>query len=153
MHKVVTVIPKQHLQKPSVVVEDSDQPQVISWELNLGACGMLADVCWQFQCRLVEISRFGHVFIHGLYQPPRGAKWGDALGASRMGFVPICGKAEQFYCRHQLWGHIYVAREDVVAELILMVNVLYRIMSVAMLNYEWCLALRSVLGTSGVWRK
>jgi hypothetical protein len=41
-------------------------------------------------------------------------------------------------------------REDVVAELILMVNPLYRIMSVAMLNYEWCLALRSVLGTSGV---
>ncbi len=43
-----------------------------------------------------------------------------------------------------------VPREDVVAELILMVNPLYRIMSVAMLNYEWCLALRSVLGTSGV---
>ena len=44
-------------------------------------------------------------------------------------------------------------REDVVAELILMVNPLYRIMSVAMLNYEWCLALRSDLGTSGVWPK
>jgi hypothetical protein len=44
-------------------------------------------------------------------------------------------------------------REDVVAELILMVNPLYHIMSVAMLNYEWCLALRSVLGTSGVWPK
>ena len=44
-------------------------------------------------------------------------------------------------------------REDVVAELILMVNPLYRIMSVAMLNYEWCLALRSLLGTSGVWPK
>jgi hypothetical protein len=26
-------------------------------------------------------------------------------------------------------------------------------MSVAMLNYEWCLALRSVIGTSGVWPK
>jgi hypothetical protein len=36
-------------------------------------------------------------------------------------------------------------REDVVAELILMVNPLYQIMSVAMLNYDWCLALRSVL--------
>jgi hypothetical protein len=70
MHRVVTVVPKQHLQQPSVAVEDSDQPQVISRELNLGACGMLADVCWQFQCRLVEISLFGHVFIHGLYQPP-----------------------------------------------------------------------------------
>ncbi len=46
-----------------------------------------------------------------------------------------------------------LAREDVVAELILMVNPLYRIMSVAMLNYECCLALRSVLGTSGVWPK
>ncbi len=45
------------------------------------------------------------------------------------------------------------SREDVVAELILMVNPLYRIMSVAKLNYEWCLALRSVLGTSGVWPK
>ncbi len=45
------------------------------------------------------------------------------------------------------------AREDVVAELILMVNPLYRIMSVPMLNYEWCLALRSVLGTSEVWPK
>jgi hypothetical protein len=44
-------------------------------------------------------------------------------------------------------------REDVVAELILMVNPLYRIMSVAMLNYEWCLALRSIQGTSGVWPK
>jgi hypothetical protein len=44
-------------------------------------------------------------------------------------------------------------REDVVAELILMVNLLYRIMSVAMLNYKWCLALRSVLGTLGVWPK
>ncbi len=44
-------------------------------------------------------------------------------------------------------------REDVVAELILMVNPLYCIMSVAMLNYKWCLALRSVLGTSGVWPK
>jgi hypothetical protein len=44
-------------------------------------------------------------------------------------------------------------REGVVAELILMVNWLYRIMSVAMLNYEWCLTLRSVLGTSGVWPK
>jgi hypothetical protein len=44
-------------------------------------------------------------------------------------------------------------REDVVAELILIVNPLYRIMSVAMLNYERCLALRSVLGTSGVWPK
>jgi hypothetical protein len=44
-------------------------------------------------------------------------------------------------------------REDVVAELILMVNPLYRIMSVAMLNYEWYLALRSFLGTSGVWPK
>jgi hypothetical protein len=44
-------------------------------------------------------------------------------------------------------------REGVVAELILMVNPLYRIMSVAMLNYEWCLVLRSVLGTSGVWPK
>ncbi len=49
--------------------------------------------------------------------------------------------------------HGEVHREDVVAELILMVNPLYRIMSVAMLNYEWCLALRSVLGTSGVWPK
>ncbi len=46
-----------------------------------------------------------------------------------------------------------IFREDVVAELILMVNPLYRIMSVAMLNYKWCLALRSVLGTSGVWPK
>ncbi len=45
------------------------------------------------------------------------------------------------------------SREDVVAELILMVKPLYRIMSVAMLNYEWCLALRSALGTSGVWPK
>jgi hypothetical protein len=44
-------------------------------------------------------------------------------------------------------------REDVVAEFILMVNPLYPIMSVAMLNYKWCLALRSVLGTSGVWPK
>jgi hypothetical protein len=44
-------------------------------------------------------------------------------------------------------------REDVVAELILMVDLLYRIMCVAMLNYEWCLALRSVIGTSGVWPK
>ncbi len=43
-----------------------------------------------------------------------------------------------------------MGREDVVAELILMVNPLNLIMSVAMLNYEWCLALRSVLGTSGV---
>jgi hypothetical protein len=41
----------------------------------------------------------------------------------------------------------------VVAELILMVNPLYCIMSVAMLNYKWCLALRSVVGTSGVWPK
>jgi hypothetical protein len=41
-------------------------------------------------------------------------------------------------------------REDVVAELILMVNPLYQIMSVAMLNYNWCLALRSVLSTSWV---
>ncbi len=40
-----------------------------------------------------------------------------------------------------------------VAELILMVNTLYHILSVALLNYEWCLALRSVLGTSGVWPK
>jgi hypothetical protein len=47
----------------------------------------------------------------------------------------------------------YMCREDVVAELILMVNPLYCIMSVAMLNYEWCLALMSVLGTSGVWPK
>ncbi len=54
----------------------------------------------------------------------------------------LSGKAEG------LWG-----REDVVAELILMVNLLYRIMSVAMLNYEWCLALRSILGTSEVWPK
>ncbi len=46
-----------------------------------------------------------------------------------------------------------IIRKDVVAELILMVNLLYHIMSVAMLNYEWCLALRSVLGTSGVWPK
>ncbi len=46
-----------------------------------------------------------------------------------------------------------IAREDAVAELILMVNPLYRIMCVAMLNYKWCLALRSVLGTSGVWPK
>jgi hypothetical protein len=45
------------------------------------------------------------------------------------------------------------SREDVVAELILMVNPLYLIMSVAMLNYEWCLAQRSDLGTSGVWPK
>jgi hypothetical protein len=44
-------------------------------------------------------------------------------------------------------------REDVVAELILMVNPLYRIMSVAMLNYEWYLALRSVIGTLGAWPK
>ena len=40
-----------------------------------------------------------------------------------------------------------------VAELILMVNPLCRIMSVAMLNYDWCLALRSVFPTSGVWPK
>ncbi len=40
-----------------------------------------------------------------------------------------------------------------VAELILIVNLLYRIMSVAMLNCEWYLALRSVLGTPGVWPK
>ncbi len=46
-----------------------------------------------------------------------------------------------------------IAREDVVAELILMVNPLYRIMSVAMLNYDWGLALRSVLSTSWVWPK
>ena len=39
-------------------------------------------------------------------------------------------------------------REDVVAELILMVNPLNKIMSVAMLNYNWCLALKSVLSTS-----
>jgi hypothetical protein len=51
-------------------------------------------------------------------------------------------------CSQQENQHL---REDVVAELILIVNPLYRIMSVAMLNYEWCLALRSVLGTSGVW--
>jgi hypothetical protein len=44
-------------------------------------------------------------------------------------------------------------REDVVAELILMVNPLYQIMSVAMLNYDWCLALKSVLSTSWVWPK
>jgi hypothetical protein len=44
-------------------------------------------------------------------------------------------------------------REDVVAELILMVNPFYRIMSVPMLNYNWCLALRSVLSTSWVWPK
>jgi hypothetical protein len=44
-------------------------------------------------------------------------------------------------------------REDVVAELILMVNPLYPIMSVAMLNYDWCLALRSVPSTSWVWPK
>jgi hypothetical protein len=50
------------------------------------------------------------------------------------------------------WGH-FQDREDVVAELILMVSPLYCIMSVAMLNYKWCLALRSVLGTSGVWPK
>jgi hypothetical protein len=37
----------------------------------------------------------------------------------------------------------------VVAELILMVNSLYCIMSVAMLNYDWCLALRSVLVPHG----
>jgi hypothetical protein len=41
-------------------------------------------------------------------------------------------------------------REDVVAELILMVNPLYHIMSVPMLNYDWYLALRSVLSTSWV---
>jgi hypothetical protein len=50
-------------------------------------------------------------------------------------------------------NYLAQTREDVVAELILMVNPLYPIMSVAMLNYEWCLALRSVLGTSGVWPK
>jgi hypothetical protein len=44
-------------------------------------------------------------------------------------------------------------REDVVAELILTVNPLYPIMSVPMLNYNWCLALRSVLSTSWVWPK
>jgi hypothetical protein len=53
--------------------------------------------------------------------------------------------------RHVTYG--YVGREDVVAELILMVNPLYCIMSDAMLNYEWCLALRSVIGTSRVWPK
>jgi hypothetical protein len=41
----------------------------------------------------------------------------------------------------------------VVAQLILMVNPLYRIMSVAMLNYDWCLALRPVPSTSWVWPK
>ncbi len=46
-----------------------------------------------------------------------------------------------------------ITREEVVADLILMVNPLYRIMGVAMLNYKWCLALMSVLGTSGVWPK
>ncbi len=44
-------------------------------------------------------------------------------------------------------------REDVVAELVLMFNPLYPIMSVAMLNYDWCLALKSVLSTSWVWPK
>jgi hypothetical protein len=46
-----------------------------------------------------------------------------------------------------------IDREDVVAELILMVNPLYGIMSVPMLNYDWCLALRSVLSTAWVWPK
>ncbi len=46
VHEVITVVPKQDLQQPSVVVEDSNQPQVSSRELNLGACGMLTDVCW-----------------------------------------------------------------------------------------------------------
>jgi hypothetical protein len=46
-----------------------------------------------------------------------------------------------------------VSREDVVAELILMVNPLFCIMSVPMLNYDWYLALRSVLSTSWVWPK
>ncbi len=51
-------------------------------------------------------------------------------------------------------GHQYImVREDVVAELILMVNPLYHIMCVPMLNYNWCLALRSVLSTSWVWPK
>ncbi len=50
-------------------------------------------------------------------------------------------------------GPAVLPREDVVAELILMVNPLYCIMSVAKQNYEWCLALRSVLGISGVWPK
>jgi hypothetical protein len=43
---------------------------------------------------------------------------------------------------------LVLTREDVVAELILMVNPLYCIMSVAMLNYDLCLALRSVPRTS-----
>ncbi len=39
------------------------------------------------------------------------------------------------------------------AELTLMVNLLYCIMSVALHNYDWCLALRSVLSTSWIWPK
>ncbi len=49
-----------------------------------------------------------------------------------------------------IWPGDGFPREDVVAELILMVNSLYRIMSVAMLNFDWCLALRSVPSTSWV---
>jgi hypothetical protein len=48
MHEVITFVPKQDLQQLGVVVEDSNQPQVTSQELNFGTCGVLADVCWQF---------------------------------------------------------------------------------------------------------
>jgi hypothetical protein len=77
----------------------------------------------------------------------------DSTGAGRQGGIPenqfhhTAGTVAQFLAEAEL------CREDVVAELILMVSPLYCIMSVAMLNYKWCLALRSVLGTSGVWHK
>jgi hypothetical protein len=107
--KVGAFIAKQHLDKPDIVSQHSDQALQRRWRVKLRTQFPFPDVYCGLQSHLLIIPLFGQVTVDHLRQQPWDGEWCDALGTPIECPIIICQEIQQLHHRNQLWGDVHIA--------------------------------------------